>query len=55
MLASYAGHAALVHGSVERGPDPNRLNDREQVSIEGVIAFSLGPFSAEQATLHHLS
>ncbi len=35
MLAAYAGHAALVRSLVERGADPNRLNDRGQAPIAG--------------------
>jgi ankyrin repeat protein len=37
MLAAYAGHAELVRGLVEREADPNRLNDRGQAPIAGVI------------------
>ena len=37
MLAAYAGHAELVRGLVERGADPNRLNDRGQAPIAGAI------------------
>lgn len=37
MLAAYAGHAELVRGLVERGADPNRLNDRGQSPIAGAI------------------
>ena len=37
MLAAYAGHAALVRGLVERGADPNRLNDRGQAPIAGAV------------------
>ena len=37
MLAAYAGHAALVRGLVERGADPNRLNDLGQAPIAGAV------------------
>ena len=37
MLAAYAGHAALVRGLVERGADPNKLNDRGQAPIAGAV------------------
>ena len=37
MLASYAGHAELVKGLIERGGDPNRLNDRGQSMLAGAI------------------
>ena len=37
MLAAYAGHAALVRGLVERGADPNRLNDRRQAPLAGAV------------------
>ena len=37
MLAVYAGHARLVRGLVERGADPNRLNDRGQAPIAGAV------------------
>jgi len=31
------GHAELVRGLVERGADPNRLNDRGQAPIVGAV------------------
>lgn len=37
MLAAYAGHAELVRGLVQRGADPNRLNDRGQAPIAGAV------------------
>ncbi|KAF8469847.1 hypothetical protein DFH94DRAFT_772861 [Russula ochroleuca] len=40
MLATYAGHAALVRGLVERGADPNSakwLNDLVQAPIAGGV------------------
>jgi ankyrin repeat protein len=37
MLASYAGHAELVRGLVQRGADPNRLNDLGQAPIAGAV------------------
>ena len=37
MLAAYGGHAELVRGLVERGADPNRLNDRGQAPIAGAV------------------
>jgi ankyrin repeat protein len=37
MLAAYAGHAELVRGLLERGADPNRLNDRGQAPIAGAV------------------
>ncbi len=37
MLAAYAGHAELVRGLIQRGADPNRLNDRGQAPIAGAV------------------
>ena len=37
MLASYAGHAELVKGLIDRGGDPNRLNDRGQSMLAGAV------------------
>ena len=37
MLAAYAGHVPLVRGLLERGADPNRLNDRGQAPIAGAV------------------
>lgn len=37
MLASYAGHVDLVRGLIERGADVNRLNDRGQSPLAGVV------------------
>jgi hypothetical protein len=37
MLAAYAGHAGLVRSLIQRGADPNRLNDRGQAPIAGAI------------------
>ena len=37
MLASYAGHADLVKGLIERGADVNKLNTRNQSPLSGVI------------------
>jgi len=37
MLAAYGGHAELVRGLLERGADPNRLNDRGQAPIAGAV------------------
>ncbi len=48
MLAAYAGHAALVRGLVERGADPNRLNDRGQAPIAGAV------FKREDEVVHVL-
>lgn len=37
MLASYHGHAPLVSLLVKHGADPNRLNDRQQSPLAGVV------------------
>jgi ankyrin repeat protein len=37
MLAAYAGHAELVRGLIQRGADPNRLNDLGQAPIAGAV------------------
>ncbi len=37
MLAAYAGHAELVRILVQRGADPNRLNDLGQAPIAGAV------------------
>ncbi len=37
MLASYHGHASLVSLLVQHGADPNRLNDRGQSPLAGVV------------------
>ncbi|MBP2435506.1 ankyrin repeat domain-containing protein [Microbacterium amylolyticum] len=37
MLASYNGHATLVEGLLERGADPNKLNDRGQSPTAGAV------------------
>lgn len=37
MLASYHGHAPLVSLLVKHGADPNRLNDRRQSPLAGVV------------------
>ena len=37
MLAAYAGHAELVRGLIQRGADPNKLNDLRQAPIAGAV------------------
>lgn len=37
MLASYAGHASLTQALLERGADPNRLNDLGQSMVAGAV------------------
>ena len=37
MLAAYHGHATLVRLLLSRGADPDRLNDRGQSPLAGVI------------------
>ncbi len=37
MLASYHGHAPLVSLLVQHGADPNRLNDKGQSPLAGVV------------------
>jgi uncharacterized protein len=37
MLASYHGHAALARLLIQHGADPNRLNDRGQSILAGVV------------------
>lgn len=37
MLAAYAGHAELVRDLVQRGADPNRLNDLGQSPVAGAV------------------
>lgn len=37
MLAAYAGHAELVKGLLQRGADPNRINDNLQSPVAGAV------------------
>jgi ankyrin repeat protein len=37
MLAAYHGHASLVSLLVKHGADPNRLNDKGQSPLAGVV------------------
>ena len=37
MLAAYHGHATLVSLLLKHGADPNRLNDRGQSPLAGVV------------------
>lgn len=37
MLAAYAGHAELTRELLQRGADPNRLNDMGQSMIAGAV------------------
>ena len=37
MLASYSGHVELAKGLIERGADVNKLNDRGQAPLAGVV------------------
>jgi ankyrin repeat protein len=37
MLAAYAGHAELVRGLIQRGADPNKINDLGQAPIAGAV------------------
>ena len=37
MLAAYNGHADLVKGLLEKGADVNRVNDRGQSPLAGVV------------------
>jgi uncharacterized protein len=37
MLASYYGHAPVVSLLLEYGADPNRLNDKGQSPLAGVV------------------
>lgn len=37
MLAAYAGHTELVSALIDRGADPNRLNDNNQSPISGAV------------------
>lgn len=37
MLAAYAGHTDLTKGLLERGADPNRVNDLGQSIIAGAV------------------
>jgi ankyrin repeat protein len=37
MLASYHGHAPLVKLLIQRGADPNTLNDRGQSPLAGAV------------------
>jgi ankyrin repeat protein len=37
MLAAYHGHAGTVAALLERGADPNRLNDRGQSVLAGAL------------------
>ena len=37
MLAAYAGHTELTKGLLERGADPNRINDLGQSIVAGAV------------------
>jgi hypothetical protein len=37
VLVAYAGHAELVRGLIQRGADPNRLNDLGQAPVAGAV------------------
>lgn len=37
MLAAYNGHADLTRGLMDRGADANRVNDRGQSPLAGVV------------------
>jgi uncharacterized protein len=37
MLAAYHGHASLVSLLLRHGADPNRINDRGQSPLAGVV------------------
>ena len=37
MLAAYHEHAELVRALLERGADPNRINDRQQTPLAGAV------------------
>lgn len=37
MLAAYSGHVELVEGLIARGADVNKLNDRGQSPLAGVV------------------
>ena len=37
MLAAYNGHADLVQGLIDKGADVNRVNDRGQSPLAGVV------------------
>jgi len=37
MLAAYAGHTELTKGLLERGGDPNKINDRGQSIVTGAV------------------
>jgi uncharacterized protein len=37
MLAAYNGHAELTRGLIEKGADINRVNDRGQSPLAGVV------------------
>jgi len=48
MLAAYHGHATLVSLLLQHGADPNRLNDRGQSPLAGVV------FKNEKEVIHVL-
>lgn len=37
MLAAYAGHTELTKGLLEKGADPNRINDLGQSIVAGAV------------------
>ena len=37
MLAAYAGHADLARAILEKGGDPNRINDKGQSIVAGAV------------------
>lgn len=48
MLAAYAGHTDLTKGLLERGADPNRINDLGQSIVAGAV------FKAHNDIVHAL-
>jgi ankyrin repeat protein len=48
MLAAYAGHTELAKGLLDRGGDPNRINDLGQSIIAGAV------FKAHNDIVHAL-
>jgi ankyrin repeat protein len=48
MLAAYAGHTELAEGLLDRGGDPNRINDLGQSIVAGAV------FKAHNDIVHAL-
>lgn len=55
MLAAYYGHADLVKLLIQRGADPNRLNDRGQSPLAGAVFKKEDAVIEARPVTHNLS